>query len=283
MKWFLILLAVAAPVFAEDTVTQTTEQEVVVEDTTAPGKIVGFIDVRPTWGISKDEAHTENTLALGYDFNPDLHVGAVQYIDTNLVSPGKEGLGVRSTGTLVRAKFNNIWKNSTETTAFHYECRFYLPTTEGLQDEGSITTMRNYLKLSHKVSDTVTLTVMDLPILFFHSQDGFVKDGQAQANKAFENRVYLIADFALASNLSFSLPLFFHQGRHRNFAAGAANNDAWSFYLYSWPELTYRVDEHYSVGLSFYTGSFVQDDLSGFDLVKGFENGSAQFVFNASL
>ncbi|MEZ4749605.1 MAG: hypothetical protein R3B54_02950 [Bdellovibrionota bacterium] len=85
----------------------------------------------------------------------------------------------------------------------------------------------------------------------------------------------MIGDVTLAKGLTLSLPLMFHQTRHRSYQAGAKNNDSWSLFLWTWPELLYSVTEKTAVGLSYYSDNLLEAD--------GLAKGVAQVTLQAKL
>ncbi len=242
-------------------------------------RITGVLEMRPTaTAKGPNNFTTENTLGLGYQFNPNFEIGAVQYIDTNVRSskPSRTGADVIIQDSFIRAKFNNIYQ--TEKLSFGFEPRVYLPTRAAFRDAGGITFIRNYFKLAYKASSAVTLSFMELPIPYFSSRAGT----GTTANIAFENRLYFIADFDLGKGFAFSLPLFFHQTKNRDFAP-AARGGKWDHFVYTWPELTYAVAPNATIGVAFYTDNFLTADNRGLDIANGFAKGAFQAILGLSL
>lgn len=265
------------------TTTSSTEEVATPE----PGKLVGTLDLRPTWTTKKGTWITDNSLEMGYKPNANTQFSYCQFFATNLYSEksGDGGLGLSFPGAFVRAKFNNLWKSSDETWAFHYQPRLYLPLDAADREVGQITIVRNYFTFSKTVTDEFSLTFVELPMLHLYNKAGAIDpaDGEPFANPIFENRVYLMADFAFSEKLSLSLPLFIHAKRYRNFQAGAFNNSAWSFLVYTWPELTYSLTDKASLGLAYYSGNLVSADLSDLTLGSGLEDGAVQVAVTLSL
>lgn len=272
--------ATTAPI-APDTATVTTPSTASAAAIQVPSqeKITGILETRPTVSAKgPNNVTTENTIGLGYRYSDDFEVGAVQYFDTNVLSnnPARKGVDVIVQDAFVRAKFNNLYK--TETVSFGYEPRLYLPTRASFRDAGGIAAVRNYFKVAYKASNSVTLTAMDLPILQFYNKAGT----GTVANPAFENRVYLIADFDLGKGFALSLPLYFHQTKLRSYAP-AANSGQWDFFVYTWPEVTYAVAPNVTVGAGFYTGNLMTPTLGGFTIADGFKNGAFQAILGVTL
>ncbi len=242
-------------------------------------RITGVLEARPTMTIKgADNITTENTVGLGYQFNPNFEIGAIQYFDTNVSSPdpARTGADVLVQDGFVRAKFNNLYK--TEDFSFGYEPRVYLPTRAGFRDAGGIAMIRNYLKFAYKASPSVTLTAMELPIFHFYDR---AANGTV-ANTAFENRVYLIADFDLGKGFALSLPLYFHQTKARN-AAGTTNGGNWTTFVYTWPEITYAVSPNVTLGVAYRSDNLMNDTMSGFTLGDGLEVGAFQAILGVTL
>lgn len=156
-----------------------------------------------------------------------------------------------------------------------YQNRIYLPTADYDQAAGMLTLVRNYVTLTKKVSDKISVTLIEMPILEAYSRAGTVTATGASANSIFENRVYLIGDFKLSSKFSLSVPLMFHQTRFADFQAGAKNNASWALLLWSYPELTYALTDNTSLGFAYYSGNLLEEDA--------LKNGTFQFAVTAYL
>jgi hypothetical protein len=264
----------AAPATAPAATTTTAAVQAPTE-----AKVTGILETRPTATfVGTDGYTTENTIGLGYQFNPNFELGAVQYFDTNL-SNGRGRTGNQDVFVqdgFLRAKFNNLYK--TESFSFSYEPRAYLPTKRSAREAGMITTVRNYLKFAYKASDSVTLTAMELPIFHFYDNAGTA----GSANPGFENRVYLIADFNLGGGFAFSLPVYFHQLKFRTLT-GAANSGKWDFFVYTWPELTYAVTDNVTLGVAYRSENLMTSDMSSFTFDSGFNTGAVQAIMAVTL
>jgi hypothetical protein len=160
-----------------------------------------------------------------------------QDIDTAASNTPDSGKAVIGDGH-VKAKFDDIWTDGK--TGFGYELRVYAPTNEAKRDAGMVTAVRNYFKLSHKISPVVTLGFAEVPIFHFYSDAGVAGATGPGANPSFENRMILGLDFALSELVTFSLPLHFYTTKYRDYVAGASNNDSWSPNLFFWPEFNFR-------------------------------------------
>jgi len=245
-------------------------------------KFVGGIDLRPSVKTKFGTNHSEDTLEFGYQWAKNRIFTVVQYFETNLKNsdPGAEPFTLYD--TFLRTRINKIAELA-DGLSFSYQSRIYLPASQGSKDRGMIATFRNYLTLSQKVNDVVTLTLSDLPILPVYTGGGVGSGETASANAYFENRVYLIGDFQITSKLSLSVPIMFHQTRYSNFSEGAKNNNAWTYFLWTYPEITYELTGNTSVGLAYYSSNLVKSDLSELTLGDGLEDGVLQLVFAATL
>jgi len=252
---------------------------------TVVDSITGTIDLRPSWTTKGGTLGTEDLLAAGYKITPDTSVSYFQALTTNLLSREASSSGVNAQLDVgyLKTKVNNLWVSDSKDLSLSYENRTYLPVNQAAQDSKMITTIRNYLKLRKKISESVSVSAFEIPIVHLHEQAGVTLDGTSSANAAFSNRVYLIADITLSAKLSLSVPILFHQTKHRDFASSATNNDSWRFLLWINPELTYSITDNYSVGLGYYSDNLVLSDLSQFDIGNGLEKGIVQLAFTASL
>lgn len=251
----------------------------------AESRIIGSVDLRPSMDLTGNVFRTEDSVELGYQFSPGRTMSYVQSIGTNLQNPDPtvSGVNLSVDDGFLRTRLGKLWESKELGLNFSYQSRVYLPVSSTSRDKSMIATFRNYLTLSKTISDAVTVTFSELPIFGVYSRPGSVNAaGVATANMAFENRFYLITDITLSDKLSLSLPLFFHQTKARNFA-GATNDGAWTFTVWTYPELTYAVTENTSLGLAYYSGNMVAKDLSRVDVGEGLRNGTLQVVLGASL
>jgi len=249
----------------------------------------GYIDLRPSWITKTGGFTTEDTVEVGAKFSADASVTYMQGFVTNLYDPvnlaENRGMKFSLDAGALRFQIKNIWKSEAKSLALSYENRIYLPVDSGSQSRGVITSIRNYLKLSKSVSDNIKVTLSDAVIPFINSRSGSSSSaGVFTANNVFENRVYLITDIQLTEKLSLSIPVMFHQTRAANYRSEASNNAAWSFLVWTSPELDYAVNDHLTLGLSYYNNeSFFSSNLSKAQFGQAFESGEIQLVLTASL
>jgi hypothetical protein len=271
--------------------TQTSPQTITAEASKPQSGIqaTGYIDLRPSWITKSGNFTSEDTAELGAKLSADTSLTYMQGFNTNIYDPvsptDNSGMRPQLDAGAIKTKVNNIWKNDVEGLSLAYENRIYIPVDEASQNRGLITSVRNYLKLSKSFSDNFKLTLNEIVIPMIHSRSGNISSsGQAVANGVFENRVYLVTDVQLTSKLSLSVPVMFHQTRTANFRSDAANNAAWSFHVWTSPELDYAVNDNLTLGLSYYNNdSFFTPNLSKAQFGQALESGEFQFVLTASL
>ncbi len=249
----------------------------------------GYIDFRPSWISKTGGFTTEDTVELGAKLSADTSLTYMQGFNTNLYDPvspaSASGMKLEILSGAIKTKVNKIWENQASGLSLAYENRIYLPIDAGSVKTGNLTAIRNYLKLSKAISNTVKLTMSEVMIPIINTRPGNISsDGIATANNIFENRVYLITDIQLTEKLSLSLPIMFHQTRSGNFKAEAANNSAWSFYVWTSPELDYELTPNLTIGLAYYNNeSFFTPNLSKTQFGSALESGEFQFALTASL
>lgn len=258
-----------------------------VETVAIPSKseatLKAAIEFRPSWSSKRGAFSTENNAELGYAFNKKTYVGYRQEFNTNLFDPSAKvsGMSLVAIDGILRADFRDVLVNKDAGLSFGYEPRIYLPTEAEERDKGRIFSTRQYLKVKKNLGTTTALTLMEVPILHVYNSPGTMAGG---ANPVFENRVYLVFDWTLIDGkLDFSFPVMFHNKKHRDFGAGAANNSAWAQKLWVYPELTYAVNKNFSLGLAYSSENLVAPDLSETTFKSGFESGLTQIVLRATL
>lgn len=242
--------------------------------------LTGGIDLRPSMTANTGDWNTENSAELGVKVSPTVAVSYLQAFNSNLhdVDGDASGLGLYAHDGFVRVRASNLWVSADESWSLSFQLRQYLPTHGAKRDKGLVTFARHYFTMTKKFSDAFSLSGSVIPIYHIYAQPGV----GTSANPAFENRFYLIADFDLGKGFSLSLPLMFHQNKARDYA-GAANSGAWTFVLWTYPELLYALTDKMTVGLAYYSDNLVAADLSGLTVGSGLEKGIVQATFQASL
>ncbi len=233
-------------------------------------------------GTGKHEVRIENYAELGVKFNPNTSLSYQQgfWINMSDPNPASEGISdVMAHHGFLRAKFNNILQDKASGFSLGYEPRIYTPTLRGATDKGFITMIRNYIKVTKKVTSNFAVTVMEIPILFSYSKAGLGD----KANETFENRVYLIPSLTLMDGkLSIELPVMFHNTKYRAFA-GAKNSTSWGHTLWVFPEVAYAITPNLQVGVSYESENLIKDDMSKFQITDGLDAGVAHLVLRATL
>lgn len=284
-------IILSATTFAEDAAniaavgaTTAGTSATAVSATPSASKIVAGIDIRPSWDPALDVFRTEDAIEMGYQFKPGRSITYIQTATTNIHTPN-ESLGVNpmlDVGYL-RTGLSRLLNDDSTGLSFGYQNRIYVPTAGYMRDAGQITMIRNYFNISKRVNDSVTVTLTEMPVFHFNSRAGTALTGAGSANASFQNRIYLTTDIQITDNLSFSLPVMFHQTKFANFQLGAKNNNIWNYLVWTYPEITYSLGGGTSVGLAYYSANLVKSDLSDLDLEAGLSNGTFQVAFTAYL
>jgi hypothetical protein len=284
----LISFLVLSSLYAEEevtTTTTTTETESTTTTSTSAipaetgGSVIGSVELRPSYQSQIGEFHTENLAELGYKFDPDTFASYRQEFNTNLYQPSKVSEGVDATAMdgYLRGGVANIWR--ADDLSLSWEGRAYVPTNEIKRDQGMLTAIRNYAILNYQLSPAVGFTIADAPILHVYDRAG----ANGIANPIFENKLDVGPSFAFTDRLKLFVPLKLSNLRHRAFANGAVNNDAWVHSLQLYPELFYTASENITLGGAYYTTSLIEPDFGGFTLNEGFKNSVTQLIFIAHL
>ena len=146
-------------------------------------------------------------------------------------------------------------------------------------EAGNITRIYNALKVVYQVNDSVKLTFAELMIPQVFKTAGV----GAVANPAYQNRLYLIADFDITPKLSLSIPILAYQTKYRDYSADAKNSDSWRSMIYIWPELDYALNENLTLGVAYYSDNLLKSNLSKWTVGDGLEKGAVQFVITTNL
>lgn len=282
--------AIAEVAHAEETTGTTTrpgsEASSTVTTAATPGdeRIIGGVELRPSWTSAVGEVHSENWVQLGYQFTRATQVFYRQEFNTNVYNPGAsaQGLGLFATEGSVRLKVKDFYKPSAA-AGLSYELRTYLPTLSTKRDAGMITSVRNQLKATQNLGSAFSVSLEEIPILHVYDRPGIVGKKGAEANPVFENRVYLTAEVKPMTNLKLAVPLILNNVRYRAFQEGAKNNNGWGHKLWVYPELTYTVTPNTMLGLGYYSDNLVLADFGGTNIGTGLEKGITQLILNASL
>ncbi len=277
--------AAETPTSSTTTTTTSSSSTTTVSGSSKPGKIIGGIELRPSYLTTQGEYHAENWVQGGYQFGNGVSLSYRQEFRNNFHDVGRRdnSFDLSADDGFFRGKFGDIWKNGAH--SFYYENRVYIPTNHVRRELGMVTAIRNYARYKYNVSKSVQLSLEEMPIVHFYSQNGGrnPNTGRLDANPWFENRVSLAAEWTILKDLKLFFPLVLRQTRFREFARGAKNNDVWVHRLYIWPELVFAVNSQINLGLAYQSGDLIAPDFSKSAIDQGFKTGMAQLILSASL
>ncbi len=252
----------------------------------------GNVELRPGVYLGdKNALRSENQIQLGYKFSPDLEIFGRQELNTNIsdanLASSKSGLDLTAGNLVFGLKLNNLYVNESAGLSFGYEPRVYLPTDQTNRANGMNATLRNYLKVKKSIASNVDVTFMEIPIFHFYNQAGKLDPvtGKTFVAPGYENRIYVIFDFAFLNNkLSVSMPFNLNTNFYRTFTAGNdPKSGSTQHKLWIYPEITYNVSPHIDLGVAFYSDALMASDLSKFTIGDGINKGVPQLVLRASL
>ncbi|MBY0371761.1 hypothetical protein K2X33_13840 [bacterium] len=272
-----LFLATVALAFSNTVLAETSPSTTGTTTTTAPAPasaVTGVLEFRPTLSPDDNKVTTQNEATIRYQVNPNWRIGYTQYFGTNFGFPGQQGVGLVGMGSFISSKLPNVWKNVAGDLSLSMDTQLRLPTAPSQLDAGMVASARHYTSLTKKVNDTVTLNATHITVLHgFNNAGKYSLNAttgamEAKANALLDQRLYLTVSLALSEDLSLDLPLMMWATLNRPMGGG----DPFSFWLTIWPELTYKVADATTVGLSF----------QGDNLLKGFK-GYPQAVFHQDL
>jgi hypothetical protein len=247
-------------------------------------KFVGVLDVRPTASLKgQDSFRFENSVEIGYQFSPVFSLVYHQDFWTNLynstLAGGSDGIGLQPQDGFFDWYRDRVLESSDKTLSLSYEGRLFVPTMASRQQAGMITALRTYFILGKKLGETVSLNLVEAPIIHAYSQASH----GGKANPLIENRIGLQVSFNLSKELSFTIPLSWSATKMRS-APGNKSSNAVEHFVWVNPELSYAVNSNYSFGMGYYdTTSLISSDLSSFQIGEGLEDGVVQVFLRASL
>jgi len=264
-------------------------------DTKSPSDKFGLfaqLDLRPSYLSNSGTWYQENGGELGFRAGAKTKLSYVQLFNNNIYDPsGKEtGPGFLLKDGFVRGRFEKIVEVPESGFSFGYESRVYLPTDLDKSDRGLVTFVRNYFKLTEKFANTFSLGIWEVPIVHAYRQPGAaiqkVSDGSLKnyANPIFENRVYLIPEFAFANGkVILDLTIIHSATRYRDYQEGAELNDDWGHLLWIYPEITVEVSKGIRLGVAFESDNLVSPDFVQSTFQTGFEKGAVRGILQLSL
>ncbi len=210
---------------------------------------------------------------MGYQMTPDNSVDYIQYFTTNLYNPtGPSQLGLLGEEGFVRGRFNNLQVSPRTGVSVGYEARLYLPTKPAQRKAGLITAMRNYVNFTKVVSPKATVLVQALAATYAYERGASSASGTFTANPLVEPRLYVVPMFQLTPKTTLNFPVMFWATMHHN-VPGADKSNRTTFSAAIWPEVYYMVAPKTQIGVSYYSGNFVD----------GFQTALTQGTFQAIL
>lgn len=279
-------LAVLTPSWAEEPETGEQAAEQALQATVpatagGAGQLMGELQLRPSFGYGIGQTKSENIATLGVKLGADTSLDYTQYFNMNVSDPtGSTSGGLVGDDGFLRFRLRNVWKNVAGDLSLDYESRLYMPTNYARIPSGFQTMWRNYVSLTKKITSKVAITVQEIPIFYGFNRAGDTGDGirRPSSSTVFENRVYIIPSWDITSKLNFSLPILLGMS-FKHSIPGALDR---SYLAMIWPELMYQVGPKTSIGLSYYSESFVNAQ-NVVDVSAGLATGTGQLVFAQTL
>lgn len=259
--------------------TSTSAPLAIAETVAAPSdsRVVGKVTLQPSLTIGgTDYFVSENEVMLGYQFHPKSTLSYTQEIH----SMGSEG--VRTQNGHFKYQYAPLWSNNLGTSLTH-QPRVYLPTASLKRDAGMIAAVRNYLILTQKLTESMSVSLYEVPILHVYSR---AASTAVKANPVAENRVYLGFNANLKNALSFEL-LIAELSTRTASVSGAANSAAWTHLVAAYSEIMYSLSPRVAVGVNYETAnnntSLMTPGLGGFQIIDGLKDGIVRAVLSVSL
>lgn len=247
------------------------------------------IDIRPSYyptnenatpgTLGGDKFGIEYTAWAGFTLTKDTSFIYEQYINTVGSTPNATmNLEPKMMEGAARVLVNNLWTSDKLGLALSYENRTLLPWRSDLRDHNRVLANRNYVKLKKTFNENFSLTLMEVPIAFLHTTPNYINSaGKSVNNEAFQNRVYLVPTGTLMDGkLTLTMPVWLSSTVRRDEAKFTHD-------LIAWPEIDYALDQNFTVGVAYLTGSFVKKNFDGFQVGQAFTDGESQLVFRAAL
>lgn len=244
----------------------------------------GLLELRPSYNLTGGGGYTDNTARVGWQFSEVLKVDYTQFFSTSL---GGAPFSLGGEGSYVRLQREGIWSSGDGTKFLALEGRVNLPTSPTLRRASFLAGLRTDMRLDLALAPGLWLTLREAPSVAFYERNGYFEedaDGSFYdvANPWLANLTAMELYWEVTPRLALFVPLGLTLTKHRSFRADAESNGAWSGFLNTWPEITYRVTPNAYVGLSYRTENWLTADLSGLQIGEAFAQGAAQAVFGAS-
>ncbi len=272
-----------------------TVEDLGAERTAPPGapNFPNLFETRPSLTTVSGEMHTENTLELGLNLSPNSKVSYVQFFNTNIWSPTDKksifGLpGFLWQDAYFRLRLTHLWQSEDQASSFSMQTRVYVPTMSGTDatpsklNQGMLTTLRQYFTVAHNLNSYFMADFSYTPTFFIFRKSGFQRKRSRVANPWFEHLLELNLNFHPCTSVSLVLPVIFQMRKFRNDSDRAWNNDRWSYNLWTWPEIDWRISEQQTIGIAYQTDNFLKRDASGVRGKSAYKLGVAQLIWNIS-
>jgi len=278
-----LTLFLSPPANAENDTLEVGTLETTTGPTDAEQKLIGVLELRPSWETANGKNFGDNSAELGYQFRKNIGVTYKQEFTNNIYDPTTSpGFDLRASDGYFVGYLDDVWTSGS--WAFSYEPRVYLPTLREKREAGFQTAIFNQLKFGNHLSEAAYIELSAAPIVHAYSQAGFEGEDGPEASPIFENQWQLLTEVTFFDGkLLLSVPIKLDQKRHGDFAAGAKFNDGWSHKLWMHPELTYQVLDNIAIGTAFMSENFIRDDFSAFRIGEGFSEGTAQIILKAEI
>ena len=252
----------------------------------ADARVLGSVEVRPSYKSMLGEFHSEDSAVLGYQFTRDTSATYKQDFNTNVYDPhlieSQSGLNAYLVDGYFKEKITNLINIGS--FSLGYEGRQYLPTWALRRQAGMLTAIRNYLKIKYQATSRLILTFEETPVVHLYDQPGSITRKGPLANPIFENRSSVGAEYAFSDRLKLILPVMLSDVRNREYDSAAVNNSKWSHKLWVNPELYYTVNPNVTVGMGYYSDNLLKNgDFAETALGEGLEQGTTQLIFSANL
>lgn len=246
-------------------------------------KLIGSFALKPTYQHNTDSFFFEDTAELGLKVSEQFSISYFQDFNLMLSETESATSGLVSKDGAGKLSFNKIAESEDKTLAFSDEVRIYAPTDDAKRAAGMMTALRNYFKLSRKLSPAVTIQAMEVPILHLYSEDGSVGDkGKKVANPIFENQIIFELNAKFSEGVALVLPIKYCVTKNRSYAQ-AENDGAWTYFMAAYPVFNFTLVPNVTLGVGYNTGNFVSDGDYGVTWNDGIAEGAFQLSLTLGL
>ncbi len=246
-----------------------------------------WVELRPSWNSSENSMHSENEVGIEYRYHPDRAVGYTQEFffrfNQPLDLPQDQYYRTRFGEGYLWGDWAKVMDLGSHIT-LGYEPRLYFPTSGLEQEPGTILSTRQILKVDWEATPIFGLSFYEVPIFFWRNKAGYESEDGPIANYSFENRMEFGPQLTLLREaLKISVPLVFQARRHNNYQPDASMNNTWSYSLWLSPEVIYKLTESTSIGVAYYSDTFIDEGFRQTDVSGGLNKGTFQMVLQQSM